>query len=117
MLAPPRQPYSRRSARQSKAVKTQALALLYCTQGPRTEEKYKAVSEITHLSVSVLYRLVKKAKTMGFDPEHDLRIQEECVALIKPPGPKRTATSKVLEDRVIALIEKIRNGREKSSEV
>lgn len=115
--APPRQLYSCRSARQSNTVKAQALALLFCTQGQRTEEKYKAVSEITHISISVLYRLVKKARIMGFDPDRDLRIEEDYVAPIKPPGPKRTVTSKAMEDRAISLIEKDRNGREKSSEV
>lgn len=115
--APPRQPHSRCSAPQSNTVKAQALSLLYCTQSPRTREKYKVVSEITHLSISVLYRLVKKAKAMGYDSEHDLQIEEEYIAPIKPLGPKRTATSKAMEDKVIALIEKNRNGREKSSEV
>lgn len=40
---------------------------------------------------------------MGFDPEHDLRIEEEYVAPTRPPDPKRTATSKALEDKVIAF--------------
>lgn len=50
---------------------------------------------------------------MGFDLDRDLRIQEEYVAPIKPPGSKRTATSKVMEDRVVGFVEKNRNGREK----
>ena len=35
---------------------------------------------------------------------------------VKPPGPKRTATSKAMEDRVIALVEQNKTGREKSAE-
>ena len=62
-------------------------------QGPRAEGKYKSVSEV---------------KAMGFDPERDLRIQEGHVSPIKTPGPKLTATSKAIEDRVIALIKKIK---------
>lgn len=115
--APPQQLYSHRSARQSNTVKAQALALLFCTQGPRTEEKYKVVSKITCISVTVLYRLVKKTKIMGFDPKRDLRIEKAYVALVKSPGPRRTVTTQTMEDRVISLIEKDRNGREKSAEV
>ena len=81
------------------------------------KEKYKAVSEITYLSVSVLYCFVKKAKAMGFDPSCDLQIQEEYVTPIKLSGSKRTATSKEIEEKAIALIEKDRNSREKSSKV
>lgn len=54
---------------------------------------------------------------MGYDPRHDLRIEEHYVAPIKPPGPKRTVTNKAIKDKVIALIEKNRNNREKSAEV
>ena len=115
--APPREPHSRRNARQSNTVKAQALALLFCTQWKLDKEKYKAVSEITHISVRGLYRLVEKARQMGFKPEYDLRIEERYVAPIKPPGPKRTATSEETADKVISLLEKNRNGREKSAEV
>ena len=115
--APPRQLYSRRSARQSNTVKAQALALLFFTQGPRTEEKYKVISEITRISITVLYRLVKKAKIMGFDPKRDLRIEKAYVAPVKSLGPRRTVTTQTIEDRVISPIEKDRNGREKSAGV
>lgn len=46
-----------------------------------------------------------------------MRTFEEYVTPTKPPGPKRMATSKAIEDKLITLIEKNRNGREKSSEV
>lgn len=115
--APPQVVYSCRSARQSETVKAQALALLHCTQWPMTREKYKVVSEMTHISVRSLYELVNKARNMSYDPRQDLRIQAHYVAPIKPPGPKRTVTSKAMEKRVIALVEKNRNGREKLAEV
>lgn len=54
---------------------------------------------------------------MRYDLEHDLQIEEEYVTPIKPPGLNRTATSKVMENKVIALVEKNRNRREKSLEV
>ena len=81
------------------------------------KEKYKTVSEITHLSVSVLYCLVKKANAIRFDSSHDLQIQEKYVAPIKSFDSKRTATSKKMEEKAIALIEKDRNSREKSLKV
>lgn len=82
-----------------------------------TKEKYRAVSEMTHISICVLYDLVKQARARGFNPEYDLRVEEKYVAPIRPPGPKHTVTSKVMEDKAIALIEKNRNGREKLAEV
>lgn len=81
-------------------VKAQTLSLLCCTQGPRTEEKYKNESEITHILVSVLYELVRKVKAMGFDPER------ENVAI--------TATSKATKTESL-LLKKVRNGRASSS--
>lgn len=54
---------------------------------------------------------------MEFNPEQDLRIEEDFVAPIKPSGPKRTATSKAIKDWAIFLIEINWNSREKSAEV
>ena len=54
---------------------------------------------------------------MRYDPEHDLQIEKEYVAPIKPPSSKCTATSEAMEERVIVLVEKDKNGWEKSLEV
>lgn len=91
--------------------------MLYYIQLPRTGEKYKIVSEITHLLVSVLYCFVKKAKAIVYNSEHDLQIEKEHVASIKPLGLKRIAKSKAIEDKVIALIKKDKNDRKFFSKV
>jgi methylphosphotriester-DNA--protein-cysteine methyltransferase len=115
--APPRQAISRRSQRQSNAVKYQAIALIFCTPTAPEAEKLRLISEITHISLVTLYRLKKKAVARGFDPTKDLRVEEWYVDNAKPPRPYRTATSAAMEKKVIKYIEKNRAGREKSAEI
>lgn len=44
-------------------------------------------------------------------------MKKKYIAPIQPPDPKRTVTNQAMEDRAVALIEKNRNGKEKSAEV
>jgi hypothetical protein len=73
---PPRQAISRRSQRQSNAVKCQAITLIFCTPTAPEAEKLRLISNITHISLVTLYRLKKKAIARGFNPTKDLRVEE-----------------------------------------
>lgn len=54
---------------------------------------------------------------MRYNFEHDLQIEKKYIASIKLFGPKCTATSKKIEDKIIAFVEKNKNSKEKSLKV
>ncbi len=93
-------------------MKAQSITLLFYTPWEICLKKYQIVSEITYISVSVLYRLIKKAFDNKFNPKKDFRIKKHYITPIKLLNPKRTAISEEIANKIIKLIIKDRNSRE-----
>lgn len=106
-----------RENKYSIAARVQALTLLYCTVGPASKQKYDWIYLMTGVKPRTQQDIARKAKERGYDPQKDLRIKDEYVAESKRSGRLVTAVTEENIDKIISLVRKDRNGREKSSEM
>jgi hypothetical protein len=106
-----------RENKYSIVARVQALTLLHCTVGPASKQKYDWIYLMTGVKPRTQRRIARKAKQRGYDPQRDLRIKDEYVAEGKRSGRPVTAVTEENIDKIMRLVRKDRNGREKSAEM
>lgn len=94
----------------STEIRTQIVALVMVAK-----MKPQDVAMMLKIPQTSVYNIVKRAKSQGFDPTVNPRIEHEHVANLKRSGRPKTVTEEI-EASVIASITKDRAGCEKSAE-